>query len=117
MSLTTWKLEPDKYCCSMEGLLPYGEVGLLWKTEYYSSKDRLQVFMAPQTEVLYHVIAQPNSRDAVHSMLGMNRQVCSLSYLPSHSIPYITKLPHSKCSLVQWLRKHWFVWPLLPWRW
>lgn len=31
--------------------------------------------MSPQAEVLYHVIAQPNSRDAVHSMLGMNRQV------------------------------------------
>lgn len=31
--------------------------------------------MKPQAEVLYHVIAQPNSRDAVHSMLGMNRQV------------------------------------------
>lgn len=35
----------------------------------------LQVFMKPQAEMLYHVIAQPNSRDAVHSMLGMNRQV------------------------------------------
>lgn len=34
--------------------------------------------MAPQAEVLYHVIAQPNSRDAVHSMLGMNRQVLFL---------------------------------------
>ena len=31
--------------------------------------------MTPQTDLLYHVIAQPNSRDAVHSMLGMNRQV------------------------------------------
>ncbi len=35
----------------------------------------LQEFTRPQEEVLYHVIAQPNSRDAVHSMLGMNRQV------------------------------------------
>ena len=35
----------------------------------------LQAFTQPQAEVLYHVIAQPNSRDAVHSMLGMSRQV------------------------------------------
>ena len=34
-----------------------------------------QEFVAPQTELLFHIIAQPNSRDAVHSILGMTRQV------------------------------------------
>lgn len=28
----------------------------------------------PQVELLYHVVAQQNSKDAVHSVLGMNRQ-------------------------------------------
>ena len=32
--------------------------------------------MKAQEDLLYHVIAQPNSRDVVHSLLGMNRQVC-----------------------------------------
>ena len=26
MSLSTWKLDPDKYCCALQGLLPYKEV-------------------------------------------------------------------------------------------
>ena len=30
--------------------------------------------MVPQEELLYHVVAQQNSKDAVHSVLGMNRQ-------------------------------------------
>lgn len=34
----------------------------------------LQCFLAPQEELLFHVVAQQNSKDAVHSVLGMNRQ-------------------------------------------
>ena len=49
----------------------------------------LQAFTQPQAEVLYHVIAQPNSRDAVHSMLGMSRQstqAANTLCLPADSI-------------------------------
>lgn len=34
-----------------------------------------QSLLKPQEDLLLHVMAQPNSRDAVHSVLGMNRQV------------------------------------------
>ena len=33
-----------------------------------------QCLLAPQEDLLYHVIAQQNSKDAVHSVLGLNRQ-------------------------------------------
>jgi hypothetical protein len=34
----------------------------------------MQSLLMPQEELLYHVVAQQNSKDAVHSVLGMNRQ-------------------------------------------
>lgn len=34
----------------------------------------LQSLLAAQEELLYHVVAQQNSKDAVHSVLAMNRQ-------------------------------------------
>lgn len=33
----------------------------------------MQSLLAPQEELLYHVVAQQNSKDAVHSVLGVNR--------------------------------------------
>lgn len=57
ISLSAWKLDPVKHCCALKGLLPY--------------RDSL---LKPQEDLLLHVMAQPNCRDAVHSVLGMNRQ-------------------------------------------
>ena len=34
-----------------------------------------QSLVRAQEDLLYHVMVQPNSKDAVHSVLGMNRQV------------------------------------------
>lgn len=46
----------------------------------------LQTLLAPQKELLYHVVAQQNSKDAVHSVLGMNRQQLQPSLLVEEAL-------------------------------
>ena len=41
----------------------------------------LQSLTSPQRDLLYHVIAQQNSKDAIHSVLGLNRQQLQRSEL------------------------------------
>ena len=40
-----------------------------------------QSLLSPQRDLLYHVIAQQNSKDAIHSVLGLNRQQLQRSEL------------------------------------
>ena len=104
MSLSTWKLEPEKYCCSMKGLLPYSEVYIQYAIFMCVCVrvHPVQAFMEPQAEVLYHVIAQPNSRDAVHSMLGMSRQVGPLLHAVQCLLYVIVHLQQMQpCAMVE----------------
>ena len=46
----------------------------------------LQYFLVPQKELLFHVVAQQNSKDAVHSVLGLNRQQLQPSVLVEETL-------------------------------
>ena len=61
--------------------------------------------MEPQADVLFHVIAQPNSRDAVHSMLGISRQVRPASVLGGPTGNYSHWVGPLEISLTGWA--HW----------
>lgn len=73
MSTSGWKLDPDTHGCSLKGLLPYKQVGGPLYNYVCMLMFTLQSFRAPQGELLYHVLAQQNSKDAIHTVLGISR--------------------------------------------
>ena len=46
----------------------------------------MQSLLSPQQDLLYHVIAQQNSKDAIHSVLGLNRQQLQRSELVEEAL-------------------------------
>lgn len=45
------------------------------------TSSSIQSLLSPQKDLLFHVIAQQNSKDAIHSVLGLNRQQLQRSEL------------------------------------
>lgn len=67
-------------------MLPYKEVRCILLcfnrcAQLVPSFIHTQSLLCPQRDLLYHVIAQQNSKDAIHSVLGLNRQQLQRSEL------------------------------------
>ncbi|XP_064390219.1 mediator of RNA polymerase II transcription subunit 23-like [Halichondria panicea] len=69
MSISGWKLDPETHGCSLKGLLPYKKA-----------------FREAQGDLLFHVLAQQNSKDAIHAVLGVNRTQPTPSALVEESL-------------------------------
>ena len=92
VAVSIWRLDPTRHCCALKGLLPYREVsgaslyGGSMNFHLPPPHTHMQSLLEAQKELLYHVVSQQNSKDAVHSVLAMNRQQLQPSALVEEAL-------------------------------
>lgn len=67
----------------------------------------VQVFKEAQRDLLYHVLAQQNSKDAVHTVLGVNRAQPQPNVLVEDSLVALGMLAMDHSEVAHITTSHW----------